>query len=217
MGLPAAGLPVAGSPAADLPATPAANSANPEFDPARLFPPPAAGPGIPATQPLYRSLIPEPPIDPLEDTRPHVISSLSSLGQLEPASPALSHLNYTCVLVPRLPQHYLTGDLADRLPQWVQQLCLAFGWRLEGIAIRPEYLQWSVQVSPSISPGNLVRIIRQRSSFHIFSQFPHLREQNPSGDFWATGYLIVSGAQPPSAQLLRDYINQTRKRQGLIR
>lgn len=157
----------------------------------------------------------DPDIDPLSDTRPHVVSTLTNINQMEPVSPALSLLNYTCVLLPRLPQHYLTGDLAERLAQWVQHLCLAFGWRLEGISLRPEYLQWTVQVAPSVSPGNLVRIIRQRTSLHIFSTFDHIKQQNPSGDFWATGYLIVSGPQPPSAQLLREYIAQTRKRQGI--
>lgn len=159
----------------------------------------------------------EAPVNALEDTRPHVVTVLTSISQLEPVSSALSQINYTCILVPRLPQHYLTGDLADRLAQWIHQLCLAYGWRLEGIAIRPEYLQWTVQVAPSISPGNLVRIIRQRSSFNIFNRYTTLREQNPSGDFWAPGYLIVSGIQPPSAQLLREYIIQTRKRQGVIK
>lgn len=185
--------------------------------------PPAMPPGNSTpSEPLHSidkvsntPLGPEPPIDPLEDTRPNVVSTITSLAQLEPASPALSLLNYTCVLVPRLPQHFLTGELADQMAVWVQQLCLAFGWRLEGISIRPEYLQWTVQVAPAISPGNLIRIVRQRTSMHVFGSYPHLADQNPSGDFWATGYLIVSGAQPPSAQLLRDYIAQTRKRQGV--
>ena len=88
---------------------------------------------------------------------------------------------------------------------------------MEGLSIRPEYLQWTVQVAPSVSPGNLVKIMRQRTSMHIFNSFAHLREQNPSGDLWAIGYLIVSGSQPPSPQLLRDYIIQTRKRQGISR
>lgn len=158
----------------------------------------------------------EPPPGP-EDTQPSVISTLTRLDQLEPVSPALSMLKYTCVILPRLPQHYLTGELADRLAAWVPQACLAYGWRLEAIAIRPDYLQWTVQVAPAISPGNLVRILRQRISYHIFGAFPNLGEQNPSGDFWATGYLIVSGPQPPSAQLLRDYILQTRKRQGVLK
>lgn len=160
---------------------------------------------------------PESQIDPLSDTRPHVLNTITHLSQLEPATPTLSLLNYTCVLIPRLPQHYLTGELADNLSQWVQHFCLAFGWRLEGISIRPDYLQWTVQVAPSVSPGNLVRIIRQRTSTAIFKSFGYLENQNPSGDFWATGYLIVSGSQPPSASLLRDFINQTRKRQGIAK
>ena len=146
-----------------------------------------------------------------------VLTSLTSLNQLEPATAGLSQLNYTCVLIPRLPQHYLTRELSEKIGQWVQQLCLAFGWRLEGIALRPEYLQWTVQVAPTISPGNVVKIVRQRTSDLIFEQFETLRKQNPSGDFWATGYLIVSGSQPPSAGLLRDYIQQTRHRQGIIK
>jgi REP element-mobilizing transposase RayT/CheY-like chemotaxis protein len=170
-------------------------------------------------RPSETAIIPEPEneLDNLEDTRPRLVTTLTHLDQLEPVSPAISLLNYTCVLVPRLPQHYLTGSLADLLATWVAQLCVAFGWRLEGISIRPEYVQWTVQVAPSVSPGNLVKIIRQRTSMHIFNSFAHLREQNPSGDFWAAGYLIVSGAQPPSPQLLRDFIGQTRKRQGIAR
>ncbi len=159
--------------------------------------------------------IEEPPVDELEDTRPRVPAAPTNLQQLAPSSSGYSLLSYTCVLIPRLPQHHLTGGLGGQTGQWVQQLCLAFGWRLEAIAIRPEYLQWTVQVSPSIAPANLIRILRARISESIFENFPSLARQNPSGDFWATGYLIVSGMQPPSPRLLRDYIAETRRRQGL--
>jgi REP element-mobilizing transposase RayT len=179
-------------------------------------PPAAPADGMPLTKADDWGLI-EPPPDTLEDTRPGVISTITQLTQLETTSPALSLLNYTCVLVPRMPGHYLAGELADKLSQWVAQLCVAFGWRLEGIAVRPEYLQWNVQVAPAVSPGNLVRILRQRTSQNIFQTFAGLAEDNPSGDFWASGYLIVSGPQPPSAQLLRDYIARTRKRQGVTK
>jgi len=169
-------------------------------------------PVAPGSTPLQ---LEEPPPDDLEDTRPHVLTHLVSLQQVEPVSAAFSQLSYTCVLIPRLPQHTLTGQLGEQLSQWVQQLCLAFGWRLEGIAIRPQYLQCTVQVSPSIAPAHLVRVLRHRLSELIFQQFPMFGRQNPSGDFWATGYLIVGGPQPPSPRLLRDYIAETRRRQGV--
>lgn len=204
---------------------PAATGAADETVPVQVAPPGEAPARAQATVDQVESVdgvlqkrflrLDEPPVDDQEDTRPHVLTNLTSIQQIEPASPAFSQLSYTCVLIPRLPQHHLTGLLSDQLSQWVQQLCLAFGWRLEGIAIRPDYLQWTVQVTPQIAPSNLVRIIRQRASESIFQAFPALAIANPSGDFWATGYLIVGGPQPPSPRLLRDYIAETRRRQGV--
>ncbi len=134
--------------------------------------------------------------------------------KLEPPTPTLVNLTYACVLIPRLPQHHLTGNLAARLSEWVTQISLAFGWRLEQLAIRPDYLQWMVNVPPSTSPGYLMRIIRQHTSRRMFAEFPALEGENPSGDFWAPGYLIMSGNQPPAA-LIKDFIRQTRTRQGI--
>jgi len=155
--------------------------------------------------------------DSLADTRPMLLGPVIQLSDLEPISAAYSRLLYTCMLVPRMPYHYLTGELANRLNQWLTHCCLTFGWRLEGLAIRPEYMQWIVQASPAVAPGNLVRIVRQSTSQYIFSHYPQINYENPSGDFWAPGYLILSGSQPPSSQMLREFIVQTRRHQGITR
>lgn len=133
---------------------------------------------------------------------------------VEPVSAGLYHLTYACLLVPRFSSHYITGDLSDRLSEWLPNICIAFGWRLEFLAVRPEYLQWVVNVQPSTSPGYLMRIMRQQTSEKIFADFPRMKKENPSGDFWAPGYLIMGGSQPHPPQLVRDYIRQTRTRQG---
>jgi REP element-mobilizing transposase RayT len=133
----------------------------------------------------------------------------------EPVSAGLYHLTYACLLVPRFSTHYLTGDLSDHLGEWLPNICVAFGWRLEYLAVRPEYLQWVVNVQPNTSPGHLMRIMRQQTSEKIFGNFPRMKKENPSGDFWAPGYLIMGGSQPHPPQLVRDYIRQTRQRQGL--
>ena len=119
--------------------------------------------------------------------------------------------------MPRFSAHYLTGDLAERLSEWLPTICVAFGWRLEFLAVRPEYLQWVVNVQPNTSPGSLMRIMRQQTSDKIFSDIPRLKKENPSGDFWAPGYLIMGGSQPHPPQLVRDYIKQARERQGVLR
>jgi CheY-like chemotaxis protein/REP element-mobilizing transposase RayT len=185
-----------------------------------------AVPGEESSTGETRDLEPPPPILPPTDLStdtpvdqsaptPFFNPPYGSLLSVEPVSPTLSHLSYTALLLPRFPQHALVGELCEELGVWVPQLCLAFGWRLEGLAIRPDTLQFTLQVAPSVSPGNVVRILRQRTSQRIFSRFPELKELNPSGDFWAPGYLIISGSVPPQPNLLHDYVAQTRRRQGL--
>ncbi len=136
---------------------------------------------------------------------------------LDPVSASIYNLTYACLLIPRFPQHHLTGDLAERLPEWLQETCIAFGWRLEFISVRPDYLHWLVNVPPASAPSYLMRIMRQTTSGKIFEEFPRFKKENPSGDFWAPGYLIMGGTQPAPAQMIKDFIQQTRQRQGASR
>ena len=153
------------------------------------------------------------------ETRPQLVAeSMTDVAHrilLEPASPALVNLTYACLLIPRFDHHHLVGDFVDRLNEWVPQVCIAFGWRLEHISVRPEYLQWVTRVPPSTAPGYIMRIIRQQTSDRIFAEFPRYKNENPSGDFWAPGYLIMGSSQPHPQKLVRDFIKQTRARQGL--
>ena len=158
----------------------------------------------------------EPAPETYQETLPHSIAEVARKIVLEPVSAAIYNLDYACLLVPRFPQHHMTGDFLDRISEWVPQVCIAFGWRLEYISVRPEYLQWIVNVPPVTSPGFLMRIMRQHTSMKIFTEFPRYKKENPSGDFWAPGYLIMGGSQPPPPQLIKDYIAQTRQRQGII-
>jgi putative transposase len=151
------------------------------------------------------------------ETRPQSVTEVAHRIVLEPASPAMYNLNYACLLVPRFDSHHLTGDMADQLSDWVAQVCIAFGWRLEHISVRPEYLQWVVSVPPATAPGYIMRIVRQQTSERVFKEFPRIKNDNPSGDFWAPGYLIMGGSQPHPQKLVRDFIEQTRQRQGLRR
>ena len=157
----------------------------------------------------------DPFIESIDDTAPSTITERARKIVLEPVSPAVYNLDFACLLLPRFPHHHMTGDLLDRLGEWVPQICIAFGWRLEYISVRPDYLQWIVNVPPATSPAYLMRILRQNTSERIFSEFLRFKKENPSGDFWAPGYLIMGGSQPPPAQLIKDFIVQTRERQGI--
>jgi REP element-mobilizing transposase RayT len=134
---------------------------------------------------------------------------------LEPVESHPYDLSYTSLLIPRFPAHLLMGDLADCLHGWMKQICISFGWRLEFISIRPEYLQWALRVPPVTPPAYFMRIFRQQTSLQIMSEFPRIKRQNLSDDFWAPGYLVIFGARPQPPELIQEFIRLTRQQQGI--
>ncbi|GAB4492153.1 MAG: hypothetical protein OHK0031_15180 [Anaerolineales bacterium] len=170
-----------------------------------------------ATEDVEATRVQKPKGDPqsIIETRPQSVTEVAQRIVLEPSSAGMYNLNYACLLVPRFQNHHLVGDLAARLESWVPQLCVAFGWRLEHLAIRPEYLQWVVNVPPATAPGQIIRLLRKHTSERIFEEFPRIRQENPSDDFWAPGYNIIGGGKLHDQQIIRDFIRSARQRQGL--
>ena len=154
-------------------------------------------------------------VDPNAITRPIALRRTTSFSLLDTASPAFAALAYAACLIPRLPSHYLNGEIAAQLAAWLPEVCLAFGWRLLGVQVRPDTCQWVVQLSPTVPPAQMIRAVRQILSQRLFDHFGRLALENPSGDFWAPGYLIISGTQMPSQNMLRMFVVQTRRQQGL--
>jgi REP element-mobilizing transposase RayT len=149
-----------------------------------------------------------------EATKPVRVNQTQARS-LRSSSPVVYDINYACVLLPRLPEHHLTGDLSVNLSGWMRRLSLAFGWRLEYLAVRPGWLQWIACVAPETSPIHVVQLVRQRTSQLIFAEFPRYSAENPSDDFWAPGYLLVTSTKPLPGEMVQQFIRQTRLRQGI--
>lgn len=132
----------------------------------------------------------------------------------EPVPDNSYNLSYACLLIPRFQNHYLTGDLAEYVYTWMQQICISFGWRLEYIDIQPEYMQWLLNVPFSVSPAQIIRIVRQQTSKKIFDDFPKFKNQNTGKDFWAPGHLVIVGKQLHLPQMIHEFIHLTRQQQA---
>ncbi len=124
-------------------------------------------------------------------------------------------LSYACLLIPRFSAHYLIGDIAESLREWMHQICISFAWRLDDLRIRPEYMQWVLYVPPATPPTRCIRTVREQTSRLIFEDFPHIRRENLSKDFWAPGYLVLVGPMPHSSEMINEFISLTRQQQGI--
>ncbi|PKN88558.1 MAG: hypothetical protein CVU46_00530 [Chloroflexi bacterium HGW-Chloroflexi-8] len=155
--------------------------------------------------------------DELGKTKPRFVKdpAVSEQSFLQPFSPGLNNLSYTFYLLPKFPDHFLSGSLAKKMGVWIPDLTLAYGWRLDKIMIRPLYLSCTISASPNVAPGKMINRIRKETSKQIFKAFPVFFENNPSKDFWAPGYMLINGNYTPSNRMIVDFIKQTRNYQGI--
>lgn len=150
-----------------------------------------------------------PKVERIEQTPPTVES-----GEASPQYS--SELSFVCLLIPRFSDHYLVGDITESLVEWMKQICISYGWRLDAIAVRPGYLQWVMRVPLTANPAHFMRLIRRHTSEKIFDDFPRFKQKNLSGEFWAPGNFVISGTQLQTTENVNVLILQTRRHQGLV-
>jgi DNA-binding response OmpR family regulator/REP element-mobilizing transposase RayT len=154
--------------------------------------------------------------DNLGSTSTQDISPVSQKSvQLESGCFGQHDLSYSCVLLPRLPDHILTEGLKDLLKNEISRLCLAFGWRLEQLNIQPKFLHWVVGVTPDVAASTVIQHIREQTSAVLFAESSRYTKENPSGDFWAPGFLVTGGRQSLTESMVRNFVQNTRSRQGI--
>lgn len=135
---------------------------------------------------------------------------------LEPILQNGSELSYVCLLLPRFSDHFLIGDITESLVDWMKQICVSYGWRLDAIVVRPGYIQWIMIVPLNASPAKFMRIIRHNTSQRIFDDFPRFKQKNIAGQFWAPGDFVVAGNQLQTPETINNFILQTRRHQGIV-
>ena len=168
---------------------------------------------LPASRNPGPVVIPE--IRPEESQAP---SSTSTSENIQPGflQQPSSELSFVCLLIPRFSDHHLVGDITENLVEWMKQICISYGWRLDAIALRPGYLQWVMSVPLNANPAQFMRIIRQQTSQRIFEDFPRFKRLNMSGQFWAPGNFVVAGTQLQTLEAINNFILQTRRQQGIV-
>lgn len=153
-------------------------------------------------------------VNPPKEKPGHRLEPVGSV-LLEPLSRRDYDLSYACLLIPRVDAHLLTGKIPDFLQGTIRQICGFFGWRLDFIQIRPEYLQWVVSAPAATPPSRCIHTIREQTSKGMLDKFYEFRDKNPFQDFWAPGYLVLVGPAPHPPEVISEFIRLTRQQQGL--
>ena len=162
-------------------------------------------PSTPAGAERFPFLQPPPPSPPSAREREVIVQV--------PHAAAHAPLLFSLALVPRFPEHQLTGALVEAMRNWIHRLCLAWDWRAEHVDIRPDRLAMMLTFDPEVAPAQAVHQLRDGLAARILQTFPHLAADLPSGRFWASPFLLCSGPLPPKEEIA-EFIQETRRTQG---
>jgi REP element-mobilizing transposase RayT len=129
---------------------------------------------------------------------------------VELAALAATVFDTTFYLVPRSNEHYLLGELALSLRVWLPGLCELYGWELNCLSIRPDYLKWTLLDFPECLTQKVLVVVRRWTSDRIFKDFPALQADPLEQDFWAPGYLVDTQNRDFPTQLLIARVSRNR-------
>ncbi len=138
---------------------------------------------------------------------------LEGRPELSTPAPAPIRLSLFTVLVPRFPEHQLTGELAERIQAWTTRLCMAWDWTAERVDVRPDRLEVTLTLPPEESPAHAIQELRDGLSERVLRSFPELLPDLPSRRFWASACLLRAGPAAPLADV-EAFLRETRLAQA---
>lgn len=122
--------------------------------------------------------------------------------------------HYTCVLLPRDPNFFLIQVVAERLKMILSGIHTSHNWGLTRIAIRPQQVLWSIALPAQTSPVSAIQEIRRLTSEQLIHTFQDYKNKYKEHDFWAPGYLMVSGTDCIPNTMIKSFIDLTWKEQA---
>ena len=115
-------------------------------------------------------------------------------------------IEYHFVWVTKYRYHMLTEDIARRVRELVRQVCEQFEIEIIRGVVSKDYVHILVSAPPNISPSDIMRRIKGRTSSKLFEEFPHIKKRYWGRHFWARGYFCVTAGEL-SKEMIKEYLN----------
>ncbi len=114
-------------------------------------------------------------------------------------------IEYHFVWVTKYRYQVLTGDVGLRVRELVRQTCEYLEIEILRGVISKDHVHLLVSAPPHISPSDIMRRIKGRSSTKLFQEFPHLKKRYWGQHFWARGYFCVTAGEL-SKEMILEYL-----------
>jgi putative transposase len=114
-------------------------------------------------------------------------------------------IEYHFVWITKYRYQVLNGDVALRLRELVRQTCAIFDVEIIRGVVSNDHVHILVSAPPTISPSEIMRRVKGRTSTKLFQEFPHLKKRYWGRHFWARGYFCITAGEL-TKQMIEEYL-----------
>ena len=111
------------------------------------------------------------------------------------------------VFIPKYRKKILTGVVATTVRDLIRQICREIDVEIVSGKVASDHVHLFVSYPPHLSVSDMVKKIKGKSSYKMFSIMPNLRKIFWGRHFWSRGYLGVSTGNITD-EMIREYIEQ---------
>jgi len=107
----------------------------------------------------------------------------------------------------------LTSGVDEIVKLTIGQTCILNGWKVREIEVMPDHVHLFLQILPSDSPSDVVRILKSTTAVAVFYSYPKLKKQKFWGSgLWSRGTYYGSVGEVSQETVIRYIENQKTKK-----
>lgn len=114
-------------------------------------------------------------------------------------------IEYHFVWITKYRYHLLKDEIAIRVRELVKQTCTGMEVEILKGVVSKDHVHILVSAPPMLSPAEIMRRVKGRTSCKIFEEYPHLKKRYWGRHFWARGYFCVTAGEL-TKQMIEEYL-----------
>lgn len=114
-------------------------------------------------------------------------------------------IEYHFVWVTKYRYQVLDGEVGKRVRELVRQTCEYLEIEILRGVVSKDHVHLLVSAPPQLSPSEIMRRIKGRSSSKIFQDFKYLKKRYWGRHFWARGYFCVTAGEL-TKEMIKEYL-----------
>ncbi len=122
---------------------------------------------------------------------------------------------YHLVWAPKYRKKILTGVVGERIHELLFDIGETYRIDIEELEVSLDHVHVFCSFPPTLSITQVVTRLKSLSARAIFREYPHLRRQLWSGEFWEDGYFARTVGDRVTAEIIKRYIQNHRDDQAL--